>query len=166
MPTWVLSAPDGPYVSPMNLAIRDCHCTGEATLTNIGTGTKWIYCITNYDISTTYKIKNAQILEYTVMGNSLRQLQSSDPEPLRPCLLGMTALAFTVEYDWYTYYYYVTQWHLRVNSFEKMIEKLSMMYKTWIMAINQQGISIVYYDDVYWYVNTLSFFVLILRFVL
>ena len=70
VPTWVLSAPDGPYVSPMNLAIRDCHCTGEATLTNIGTGTKWIYCITNYDISTTYKMKNAQIMEYTVMGNS------------------------------------------------------------------------------------------------
>ena len=23
-PTWVLSAPDGPHVSPMNLAIRDC----------------------------------------------------------------------------------------------------------------------------------------------
>ena len=26
-PTWVLSAPDGPHVGPMNLAIREFNCT-------------------------------------------------------------------------------------------------------------------------------------------
>ena len=26
-PTWVLSAPDGPHIGPMNLAIRDCSIT-------------------------------------------------------------------------------------------------------------------------------------------
>ena len=29
-PTWVLSAPDGPHVGPMNLAIRDCN--GQAKI--------------------------------------------------------------------------------------------------------------------------------------
>ena len=28
-PTWVLSAPDGPHVGPMNLAIRDSYCQGS-----------------------------------------------------------------------------------------------------------------------------------------
>ena len=27
-PTWVLSAPDGPHVGHMNLAIRECTCHG------------------------------------------------------------------------------------------------------------------------------------------
>ena len=26
-PTWVLSAPDGPHIGPMNLAIRECLCS-------------------------------------------------------------------------------------------------------------------------------------------
>ena len=29
-PTWVLSAPDGPHVGPMNLAIRDAFWTQDA----------------------------------------------------------------------------------------------------------------------------------------
>ena len=34
-PTWVLSAPDGPHVGPINLAIRDILDSGHAADTNI-----------------------------------------------------------------------------------------------------------------------------------
>ena len=41
-PTWVLSAPDGPHIVPMNLAIRDDHAISEARVPTITMGNKYI----------------------------------------------------------------------------------------------------------------------------
>ena len=45
-PTWVLSAPDGPLVGPMNLAIRD-GITAASHESHTASNTRWIGCWSN-----------------------------------------------------------------------------------------------------------------------
>ena len=40
-PTWVLSAPDGPHVGPMNLAIRDVTATTDTEAVHASRQTEW-----------------------------------------------------------------------------------------------------------------------------
>ena len=42
-PTWVLSAPDGPHIGPMNLAIRDGGLTTAVALASSGQPCYYIF---------------------------------------------------------------------------------------------------------------------------